>query len=45
VELAYLAQVTSWLHVQPDVQYVFRPNTDPQVRNALAALLRVEISF
>jgi porin len=45
VELAYLAQVTSWLHVQPDVQYVVRPNTDPQVRNALVALLRVELSF
>jgi porin len=45
VELAYLAQVTSWLHVQPDVQYVFRPNTDPRVRDALVTLLRVELSF
>jgi porin len=45
VELAYLAQVKSWLHVQPDVQYVFRPNTDPRTPNALVALLRVELSF
>lgn len=45
VELAYLAQVTSWLHVQPDVQYVFRPNTDPRIPDALVVLLRVELSF
>jgi len=45
VELAYLAQVTSWLHVQPDLQYVFKPNTDPRVPNALVGLLRVELAF
>ncbi len=45
VELAYLAQVTSWLHVQPDVQYVFRPSSDPRIPDALVVLLRVELSF
>src|SRR4029077_20581335 len=45
VELAYLAQLKPWLHVQPDVQYVFKPNTDPRVPNALVGLLRVELAF
>lgn len=45
IELAYLAQLAPWLHIQPDVQYVFNPNTDPRVPNALVGLLRVELAF
>jgi porin len=45
IELTYSAQITSWLVVQPDVQYVISPNTDPQRRNALVGQLRLEVSF
>ena len=45
LELTYLAPITSWLSVQPDVQYVFNPNTDPRVPNALVGLIRIELSF
>jgi porin len=34
IELTYLAQVASWLALQPDAQYVIYPNTDPHVANA-----------
>jgi len=29
LELTYLAPITSWLSIQPDVQYVFDPSTKP----------------
>lgn len=45
LELTYLAPVTSWLSIQPDLQYVVHPNTDPRVRNALVGLVRVEVAF
>jgi porin len=45
IELTYQAQVSGWLSLHPDVQYVIHPNTDPAVANALAAALRVNISF
>ena len=45
LELTYLAPITSWLTIQPDVQYVFNPNTDPRVPNALVGLIRVELAF
>jgi len=45
VELTDLAPITSWLSIQPDVQYVVNPNTDPRVRNALVGLIRVELAF
>lgn len=44
-ELTYRAQVRPWLAVQPDVQYVVHPDTDPTVRNAWVAGVRVEMSF
>jgi porin len=44
-ELTYLAQVASRLAVQPDLQLVMNPDTDPRARNALAFLLRFELSF
>ena len=45
LELSYVVQATSWLAVQPDVQYVISPNTDPSLRNATVAQLRFELSF
>lgn len=44
IELSYLAQATDWLAVQPDLQYVIHPDTDPSVRNALVFTLRFELS-
>jgi len=45
LEIPYLAPVTSWLSVQPDLQYVIHPNTDPRQSDAFIALVRVELSF
>jgi porin len=45
IELTYLAQISNSLAVQPDLQYIVHPNTDPAIENALAFLLRFEVSF
>lgn len=45
VELTYLTQVRPWLALQPDLQYVIHPNTDPRIHNALAFTLRFEVAF
>ncbi len=45
IELSYLAQVAAWLALQPDVQYVIHPNTDPRLHNAAVAQLRFEMTF
>jgi len=45
VELTYLARLRSWLAVQPDLQYVVNPGTDPTLKNALVTMLRFEIAF
>jgi porin len=45
IELTYLAQITSWLAVQPDFQYLIYPNTDATLRNARAFQLRFEVMF
>jgi porin len=45
VELTYLVQISKSLAVQPDLQYILHPNTDPAIKNALAFLLRFEVSF
>jgi porin len=37
IELSYLAQLEAWLALQPDVQYVIHPNTNPQLRDATGA--------
>ncbi len=44
-ELTYLAQLGSHLAVQPDLQFVLNPNTHPKIKNALALMLRFEVSF
>lgn len=44
VELTYLAQLGSWLTVQPDVQYVVHPGGTGAARNAVVVGLRVAVS-
>jgi porin len=45
IELTYLIQVNSWLALQPDLQYVIRPNTTTAIPNAWAFQIRIEMSF
>lgn len=45
VEMTYRAQLTDWLALQPDLQYIVHPGTDPGLRNAIALGLRFEIGF
>ena len=45
LELTYRTPITDWLTVQPDIQYVINPGTDPALDNALVILLRFELSF
>jgi porin len=45
LELTYLTQLSKYLTVQPDVQYVIHPNTDPAISNALVLQIRFEIAF
>lgn len=45
IELTYLAQIASWLAVQPDVQYVIHPNTVAMAPNGRAFQLRFEVAF
>jgi porin len=45
IELTYLAQVASWLAIQPDAQYVIHPNTDPRIANATVVQLRFAVTF
>ena len=44
VELTYLAQLGSWLVVQPDVQYVIHPGGTRGMRNAVVLGLRIAAS-
>ena len=44
-ELTYLAQFGAHLAVQPDLQFVINPNTDPRIKSAVAFMLRFELSF
>jgi porin len=45
IELSYLAQIKPWLALQPDVQYVIHPNTDPRLHNATVVQLRFGVAF
>jgi porin len=44
VELTYLAQIGSWLGVQPDAQYVIHPGATRLLRNATVLGLRVALT-
>lgn len=45
VELTYRAPVTPWLSLQPNAQYVRRPNADPATADALVIGLRMAVGF
>ena len=45
VEITYLVQIGKHVAIQPDIQYVMRPGTDPARKNALAAALHFELSY
>jgi porin len=45
LEITYLAQINRWLAVQPNIQYIIRPDTDPTIKNALAFQVRFELGF
>ena len=45
LELTYLLQIGKHWTLQPDLQYVLRPGTDPTRKNALAMALRFELSY
>ena len=45
VEITSLLQIGKHLALQPDIQYVLRPGTDPTRKDALAVALRFELSY
>jgi porin len=45
VEMSYLTQLSKHLTLQPDLQYVKHPNTDPSRPDALVLALRFEVAF
>lgn len=45
LEWTYRAQIFPWLAVQPDVQYIINPATDPSIDNVLVAGFRYESVF
>jgi porin len=45
VELTYRVQALSWLALQPDLQYIINPGTDPGLDNAWVVGLRFEFSW
>ena len=45
LELTYRAQITPRLALQPNIQYVINPGTDPALDNALVVGLRAEIAL
>jgi porin len=45
IELTYLMQVSKQLAVQPDLQYVIAPGTNPTIPNAFALQLRFGLEF
>ena len=44
-ELTYSINLASWLYIQPNVQYIINPGTDPSVDDALVAGLRINIGW
>ncbi len=45
VELSYLPRASKYVTVQPDIQYVMHPNTDPALADALVLQVRFEIAL
>ncbi len=45
IEGTALLQLQKHIQIQPDIQYVINPNTDPTIKNALVVALRVILSL
>lgn len=45
IELTYSDNLTRWISVQPDIQYVINPGTDPARDNAAIIGGRMTVSF
>ena len=45
IELSYLCNLAPWLSLQPDMQYVINPDTNPLIKNAFVADIRAAIVF
>ncbi len=45
IELTYRAPITGWLTLQPDLQYVVNPGTNPALDDALVIGLRFEVAW
>ena len=45
LELTYRAGLTAWWTVQPSLQYIVNPGTEPGLANAVLVGLRFEIAF
>ena len=45
LEFTYLTKVIPWLNIQPDIQYVISPGTNPATSNALVVGLRTDINL
>lgn len=44
-ELSYRAQITPWLAIQPDIQYIINPGTDASLDDATVVTTRFELTF
>ncbi len=44
-ELNYMLQMTPWLYLQPDFQYIHRPNTDKNIDDAVVSILRIAMQM
>ncbi len=45
IELTYRAEITPWLTLQPDAQYIINPGADPSLKNAFVIGLRFEVGI
>ncbi len=43
IELTYSVQITPWLRIQPDIQYIFNPGLDQDLDDALVVGVRFEL--
>ncbi len=44
-ELTYYVQFFPWFSVQPDVQYIVNPDTNPLIQNSLCFDVRISVTF
>lgn len=45
LEFTYLMNITPWLGVQPSIQYVIDPSTDPEIDDAVVLAIRGTLTF